>query len=89
MGFPSDSAGKESTCNVGDTGDAGSALGSKRSPGEGNGHPLLFSYLGNSITEEPGWPQSMGSQESQTWLSTHTSLLTYGSIYIGSLHSVY
>ena len=66
MDFPSDSAGKECTCNVGDTGDAGSVLGLKRSPREGNGNLLLFSLLGNSITEEPGWPQSMGSQKSQT-----------------------
>ena len=66
MDFPSDSAGKESTCNVGDTGDAGSVLGPKRSPGEGNGNLLLFSLPGNSLTEEPGWPQPMGSQKSQT-----------------------
>ena len=37
---------KESTCNAGD-----SCLipGSGRSPGEGNGNPLQYSYLENSI----------------------------------------
>ena len=32
MGFPDGLAGKESTCNAGDTGDQGSIHGSKRSP---------------------------------------------------------
>ena len=35
-GFPGGSVGKESACNVGDL---GSILGSRRSPGEGNGKP--------------------------------------------------
>ena len=35
---------KESTCNAGD---AGSILGSGRSPGEGNGYPLQYSCLEN------------------------------------------
>ena len=33
------SAGKESTCNAGDTGDAGSIPGLERSPGLGNVNP--------------------------------------------------
>ena len=37
LGFPYDSAGKESTCNVGDL---SSVLGLGRSPGEGKGYPL-------------------------------------------------
>ena len=47
MGFPGDSAGKESTCNVGDL---GSIPGLGRSPGEGNGYPLQCSGLENSIS---------------------------------------
>ena len=39
MGFPDDSAGKESTCNAGDTGDMSSIPGLGRSPGEGMGNP--------------------------------------------------
>ena len=34
-GFPDDSVGKESACNVGEAGDVGSIPGSGRSPGEG------------------------------------------------------
>ena len=45
MGFPCGSAGKESTCNVGDL---GSIPGLGRSPGEGDGYPLLYSGLENS-----------------------------------------
>ena len=45
-GFPSSSAGKESTCNVGDL---GSIPGLGRSPGEGNGYPLQYSGLENIV----------------------------------------
>ena len=48
-GFPDGSAGKESTCNAGDTGDTGLISGSGRSPGEGDGNPLQYSCLGNPI----------------------------------------
>ena len=46
MGFPCDSAGKESTCNAGDL---GSIPGLGRSAGEGKGYPLQYSGLENSI----------------------------------------
>ena len=46
MGFPSGSAGKESTCNAGDP---GSIPGSGRCPGERNGNPLQYSFLGNPM----------------------------------------
>ena len=59
MGFPGGSDGKEFACNVGDLGSS-PMLG--RSPGEGNGNPLQYSCLENPMTEEPGRPQSMGSQ---------------------------
>ena len=45
-GFPGDSAGKESACNVGDL---GSIPGLGRSHGEGKGYPLLSSGLENSM----------------------------------------
>ena len=38
-GFPDHSAGKESACNAGDTGDTASIPGSGRSPGEGKWAP--------------------------------------------------
>ena len=45
-GFPGSSVGKESTWNVGN---AGSISGLGRSPGEGNGYPLQYSDLENSM----------------------------------------
>jgi len=45
-------------------GDLDMISGSGRSPGEGNGNPLQYSCLEISWTEEPGGPQSMGSQKS-------------------------
>ena len=46
LGFPVGSAGKESTCSVGNLGLI-SRLG--RSPGEGKGYPLKYSGLENSV----------------------------------------
>ena len=46
LGFPCGSAGKESTCNVGDL---GSIPGLGRSPGEGKGYPLQCSGLENPM----------------------------------------
>ena len=46
MGFPGGSDGKKSACSVGDL---GSILGLGRSPGEGNGYPLQYSGLENSM----------------------------------------
>ena len=45
-GFPDSSVGKESACNAGDL---CSFPGSGRSPGEGNGNPLQYSYLENPM----------------------------------------
>ena len=41
LGFPGGSAGKESACNVGDL---GLIPGLGRSPGEGKGYPLQYSW---------------------------------------------
>ena len=41
LGFPGSSDGKESTCNVGDH---GMIPGSGKSPGEGIGYPLQYSW---------------------------------------------
>ena len=46
LGFPGGSDGKESACSVGDP---GSVPGSGRCPGEGNGYPLQYSCLENSM----------------------------------------
>ena len=46
MGFPGGSDGKESACTMGDPGST-PRLG--RTPGEGNGNPLQYSCLENSM----------------------------------------
>ena len=46
LGFPGDSDDKESSCNAGDL---GLIPGSVRTPGEGNGNPLQYSCLENSM----------------------------------------
>ena len=52
--------------------DVGSIPGSGRFPGGGNGNLLQYSCLENSMDREAGRLQSMGSQKSQTQMSTHT-----------------
>ena len=61
MGFPCGSAGKESTCSVGDL---GSIPGLGRSPGVGEVYPLQYCGLENSID-----CIVHRVAESQTWLS--------------------
>ena len=46
MGFPGGSEGKKYACNAGDP---GSVPGLGRSSGEGNGYPLQYSGLENSM----------------------------------------
>ena len=46
MGFAGGSSGKESVCNAGDL---GLIPGLGRCPGEGNGYPLQYSGLENSM----------------------------------------
>ena len=62
MGFLGGTTGKESPANSGDAKDAGLIPGSGRSPGVGYGNQLQYSCLENSMEEEPGGPQSIGSQ---------------------------
>ena len=51
-GFPGGSEVKASACNAGDP---GSIPGSGRSPGEGNGNPLQYSCLENSMDRGAWW----------------------------------
>ena len=60
LGFPCSSAGKESSCNVGDL---GSIPGLGRSPGEGNGYPLQYSGLENSIDYSPWGRKELDTSE--------------------------
>ena len=66
LDFPSGSDGKASACNAGDL---GSIPGSGRSPGEGNGNPLQYSFPGESHGRG-AWPATVcGVVKSQTRLS--------------------
>ena len=60
------SYGKESDCNARD---GGSIPGSKRFPGEGNGNPLQYSCLENSMNGGAWWAAVHGIAKSQTQLS--------------------
>ena len=67
MGFPSSLAGKESTCNAGDF---SSIPGLGRSPGEGIGYPLQYSWaslLAQMVKNLPAmretWAQSLGWED--------------------------
>jgi len=63
LDFPGGSDGKEYACNAGDL---GLIPGSGRSPGEGNGNPLHYSCLENSM-ERGAWQSILhGVAKSQT-----------------------
>ena len=67
--FPGGSDGKASACNVGDP---GSIPESGRSPGEGNGNPLQYPCLENSM-DGGAWRATVhGVAKSQTRLSNFT-----------------
>ena len=77
LGFPGGSDDKVSARNVGDP---GSIPGSGRSPGEGNGNPLQYSYLENSMDGGAWWAIVHGVAKSRTRLSDFTSLHFFRSI---------
>ena len=58
--FPRGSVGKESACNVGEL---GLIPGLGRSPGEGNGNPLQYSYLENFMDRGPWRATILGVSE--------------------------
>ena len=65
MGFPGGSEVKASARNVGDL---GSIPVSGRSPGEGNGNPLQYSCLENSMDRRAWWATVHGVSKSRTQL---------------------
>ena len=69
LGFPGGSAGKESTCNVGDL---SLILGLGRSPGEGKCYPLQSSGLENSMEYSP-WDHKETDRTERLSLSAKTS----------------
>ena len=78
-GFPDGSDSKESASNAGHP---GSIPGLVRSPGEGNGYPLQYSCLENSMVRGAWWATVHGVTKSWTRLSDLTfSLFTIFKIY--------
>ena len=67
--FPGGLDGKASACNAGDP---GLIPGLGRSPGEGNGNPLQYSCLENSMDRGAWWATVHGVSKSRTWLSYFT-----------------
>ena len=72
LGFPGDSDGKESACIARDP---GSTPESGRSPGGGNGHPLQYSCLENSMDRGAWCATVHGDTKSQTRLSDYTFIV--------------
>ena len=73
LGFPCDSVGKESACNVGGL---GSIPGLGRSPGGGHGNPFQRSCLENPHGQRSlaDCMQSMGSQRDRhVWVTKHST----------------
>ena len=66
LGFPGGSDGKQSACNAGDL---GSIPRWGRSPGEGNGYPLQYSCLENSMDRGAWWAIVHGVAKSWTRLN--------------------
>ena len=66
LGFPGGSDEEESACSAGDL---GSITGLGRSPGEGNGHPIQYLCLENSMDRGAWWAVVHGVAKSQTVLS--------------------
>ena len=61
--FPGGSDGKEPACT---SGDLGSMLGLGKSPEEGNGYPLQYSCLENSMDRGVWWARVHGISNSRT-----------------------
>ena len=81
-GFPGSSAGKESACSAGDP---GSIPGSGRSPGDGTGYPLQYSWaslVAQLVKDPPAmqetWVQSLGWENPlEKGKATHCSIVAW------------
>ena len=74
MSFPGGRMVKTLPASAGNAGGAGSVPGSGRSPGGGNGNPLQYSCLENSMDRGAWWAIVQGVTKNQTQLSKHTML---------------
>ena len=79
--FPGGAVVKNLPDSAGDPGDAGSILGTRRSPGVGNGSPLQYSCLENSMDRGACYSPATVCWVSKSWTQlndwahTHTQLL--------------
>ena len=71
------SAGRESACSAGDTGDVGSIPGSGRSPRRGNGNPLQYSRLKNSHEQRSLGARAHSVTKSRTQLSKQLCIIHF------------
>ena len=82
LGFPSSSAGKESTCNAGNP---SSIPGSRRSAGEGIGYSLQYTWaslvaqmIKNSPTMQETWVRSLAWEDPlEKGMATPSSILAW------------
>ena len=82
LGFPDNSAGNESACNAGET---SLIPGLGRSPGEGIGYPLQYSWVSlvahtvkNLPAMQETWVQSLGWEDPlEEGMKTHSSILAW------------
>ena len=81
-GFPNSSVGKESACNAGNP---SSIPGLGRTPGEGNGYPLQYSWallMTQPVKDSPAmqetWVTSLGwDYPLEKGKATHSSILAW------------
>ena len=82
LSFPDGSIGKESACHAGDL---GSIPGLRRSPAEGIGYPLQYSWaslvaqtLKNPPATQETWVRSLGWEDLlEEGMATHSSILAW------------
>ena len=81
MGSPGSTVVKNQSANAGGARDVGLMPGSGRSPGEGNGNPLQYSCLENSMDRGAWWVTVHGVAKSNTSLKSlstmHTQIYVY------------
>ena len=88
LGFPDGSVVKNPSANAEDAWDAGSIPGLARSPGEGNGNPLQYSCLGNTM-DRGAWQATVhgvANESDLTWWLSNNNVLFFSSVHFS--HSV-
>ena len=87
--FPGGTVVKNPPARARDARDAGLIPGSGRSPRIGNGNPLQYSCLENSIDSGAWWATVHGVAKSQTRLSIHThSFIHFTRIFLSKVNQI-